>query len=507
MIGLLVTALTPLLTAGLLLAPSRAEPRTDPATPTADDPVLRGEELAERTAAGTTAAGTLRHLAAFQSIAEANDGHRAAGSPGHEQSARYAGALLADAGYQVSYQRFAFPYREPLAERLTLLGPEERDIPVKAMSYTGNTEDGGRTAPLAEVRAHGDGGAGCAADDFADRDWRGRVALIRRGDCTFAAKQANAAEAGAVGVLIYNTDPGQLSGTLGDPDPGALPTGGISGADGEALSATLAEAPADAQPSVRLELRELVEERHTTNVIAETPHGDPSQVVLAGAHLDSVSEGPGINDNASGAAGVLEAALQLALATPEGDHPHKVRFALWSAEELGLRGAEHYVESLSPTERDAIALYLNFDMIGSPNYGLFVYDGASHDEDSARIADDLGAFVGEVAGQDGQQDPARPTPFDDRSDYAPFLAAGIPAGGTFTGSDGLKTEEEAALWGGRAGEPYDPCYHRSCDDLDNISPEALEINARTIAHAVGRYAWHTPVGPRGAAAESTAERR
>ncbi|WP_062209392.1 M20/M25/M40 family metallo-hydrolase [Streptomyces sp. NBRC 109706] len=490
MISVLVTALTPLLAVGLLFAPG------------ADDPLARGEELADRMTAGTTAAGTLRHLAAFQAVAEANEGHRAAGSPGHEESARYAGTLLADAGYLVSYQRFAFPYREPLAEKLTLLTPEERDIPVKAMSYTGNTEEGGRTAPLAEAHAHGDGGAGCAAEDFADRDWHGLVALVRRGDCTFATKQAHAAEAGAVGVLVYNTGPGQLSGTLGDPDPNAVPTGGISGTDGEALSATLADTPADAPPpTVRLELRELVEERHTTNVIAETRTGDPSHVVLAGAHLDSVSHGPGINDNASGAAGVLEAALQLASAAPEGDHPHRMRFALWSAEELGLRGAEHYVENLSPTERDAIALYLNFDMIGSPNYGLFVYDGASHREDSALIADDLTAILGD------QRQQARPTAFNDRSDYAPFLAAGIPAGGTYTGGDGIKTEEEAALWGGTAGEPYDPCYHRGCDDLENISPEALEINARTIAHAVGRYAWHTPVGPRGTDPETAAEQR
>ncbi|MDT0267209.1 M28 family peptidase [Streptomyces sp. DSM 44915] len=477
---------TPAVAAGTAAA-SAAGTAAASAAGTAAEPTpaqARGAELAGRMVAGLTDTDALHHLGVFQEIADAEDGHRAAGSAGHERSARYAGRVLADAGYQVTYEHFTFPYREPVAERLTVLGDPEREIEVHALSYTGNTEPGGLTAPLVEIRAHGDGGAGCAAEDFAGRDVTGHVALLARGDCTFAQKQANAAAAGAAAVLVYNSEPGRLSGTLGEPDPAALPTGGLAQADGLELAA--AARAADTPLTVRLDLRELVEDRETVNVLAETRGGDPSQVVLVGAHLDSVAAGPGINDNASGAAGVLATAQALAQAAPAGGHPHRVRFALWSAEEHGLRGAEHHVAELSPADRAAVALYLNYDMIGSPNHGLFVYDGADRDPRSAAISADLTAFLG------GSAATARPTPFDDRSDYAPFLAAGIPAGGTFAGGDGLKSDEEAALWGGTAGEPYDPCYHRDCDTLENIDPAGLATHTAAIAQAVGRYAWALP---------------
>lgn len=488
MIALVATALTLALAAPLTRSPLPA-PAPAPTPPTAAE---RGAELADRMAADLTVADALRHLKVFQAVADASDGNRAAGTPGHERSARYAARVLADAGLRVDFERFTFPYREVLAERLTLLpaeaGGAEREIPVHAMSYTGDTGAEGLTAPLVHVTAHGAGGAGCAAEDFAGRRVAGRVALVERGDCTFAAKQANAAAAGAAAVLVYNSEPGGLTGTLGDPDPAALPTGGVSREDGLALAAALAEGGA-AAPTVRLELRELVEDRETVNVVAETPGGDPATTLLVGAHLDSVPEGPGINDNASGAAGVLAAALALAEAAPAGDHRHRVRFALWSAEELGLRGAEHHVAGLSPAERDAVGLYLNLDMIGSPNHGLFVYDGTARDPRSAAVTEDLARFLGEGA------DTTRPTAFDDRSDYAPFLAAGIPAGGTFAGGEGRKTAEEAELWGGTAGEPYDPCYHRACDTVANVGREGLQTHTRALARAVGHYAWHLPDGP------------
>ncbi|RMI39811.1 M20/M25/M40 family metallo-hydrolase [Streptomyces triticirhizae] len=466
-------------TLALVLAPAPLAP-----APTAAE---RGARLADRMAADLTADDALRHLDAFQAIADASGGHRAAGTPGHDRSARYAARVLAGAGLTVTFERFTFPYREALAESLALLpaedGGAEREIPVHAMSYTGNTEAGGLTAPLVAITAHGSGGAGCAAEDFAGHELAGRVALLERGDCTFAAKQANAAAAGAAAVLVYNSEPGELTGTLGDPDPAALPTGGIAREDGLALAAALAEGTS---PTVRLDLRELVEERETANVIAETPGGDPATTVVVGAHLDSVPDGPGINDNASGAAGVLAAALALDEAGGAEDPPHRVRFALWSAEELGLRGARHHVDHLSPAEREAIGLYLNFDMIGSPNPGLFVYEGADLDARSAAVTEDLSRLLDEGAGT------ARPIPFDGRSDYAPFLDAGIPVGGTFAGAEGRMTEEEAALWGGTAGEPHDPCYHRACDTVSNIDRAGLAAHTRALARAVGRYAWHLP---------------
>lgn len=458
------------------------------ASASAQDPAP-GDRLARLLVRDTDAGGALRHLAAFQRLAELGGGTRAAGTPGHLASARYAGALLEQAGYDVTYQSFPFLFREPVTESLTQLTPEERDISVSLLSYTANTPAGGIEAVVREVPTDEENGTGCTPEDFESQDYTGRIALIKRGECTFAEKQAHAADAGAVGALIYHDLPGKLSGTLGDQEAARVPTVGLSQEDGHALSEAVASGT---DVAVRLEVEELVEERHTPNVIAETAGGDPSQVVMVGAHLDSVTDGPGGNDNGSGSAGVLATALRLASADPAGSHQNKVRFALWSAEEFGLLGAEHYVGALSGRERRDIALYLNFDMIASPNFGLFVYDGDGSagtsqpgPAGSGRIESDLTEFLV----SQGHQPAA--TPFNGRSDYGPFIDVGIPAGGTFTGAEGIKTEDEAGLWGGEAGAPYDPCYHEPCDDLGNLSRAALDINVKTIAHAVGTYAWDT----------------
>ncbi|RKN07313.1 M20/M25/M40 family metallo-hydrolase [Streptomyces radicis] len=417
----------------------------------------------------------MRHLAAFQRIADGADGTRAAGTPGHERSARYAGELLEEAGYDVTYQRFDFPYREAVTQRLTALDPEPRDIPVRALTYTTSTPPGGVEAELAPA------GTGCAAEDFDPAAHRGRIALIERGTCTFAQKEANAASAGALGALVVNNTPGALSGSLGGPDDSTIPVGGLTREDGAALADAVERGErAGETVEVRLELEEVAERRETFNVLAESPGGDPDHTVMAGAHLDSVPAGPGVNDNGSGSAGVLETALRLAEADPRGRHPHRVRFALWSAEEFGLLGSEHYVDGLSRTERDAIDVYLNFDMIGSPNHGHFVHEG------TPGVAADISAFLGE------RGETTRPAALDGRSDYAPFVAAGIPVGGTFTGAEGIKSAADAEVWGGEAGEPHDPCYHAACDTLENVSPTALGTHAKVIAHLVGGYAWRLP---------------
>jgi Zn-dependent M28 family amino/carboxypeptidase len=224
-------------------------------------------------------------------------------------------------------------------------------------------------------------------------------------------------------------------------------------------------------------------------VLAETPRGDPNNVIMVGAHLDSVDAGPGIQDNGSGSSAVLETALQMAKVKPR----NKVRFAWWGAEEAGLVGSIHYVENLSQDELDDITLYLNFDMIGSPNYVFFIYDGDDSDAVGAgpgpQGSTQIEALFESFYKKRGEA--FKGTDFDGRSDYGPFIAAGIPAGGLFTGAEGIKTPEEAAIWGGTAGDQYDPCYHLACDDFDNISLEALDINSDAVAFATLRYAKST----------------
>lgn len=207
------------------------------------------------------------------------------------------------------------------------------------------------------------------------------------------------------------------------------------------------------------------------NLIADWPGGDTGHVVMTGAHLDSVTAGPGIDDNGSGSAAILETALAVART---GYHPAKhLRFAWWGAEELGMVGSRSYVGRLSPTDRSRIAAYLNFDMIGSPNPGYFVYD-----DDPALEK----TFKDYYAGLGISTEPE--TEGDGRSDHASFKNAGVPVGGLFSGADYIKTPAQAAKWGGTAGQAFDRCYHSACDTTANIDDTALDRNSDAIAYTV-----------------------
>ncbi|GGQ92780.1 M28 family metallopeptidase [Streptomyces flaveolus] len=207
------------------------------------------------------------------------------------------------------------------------------------------------------------------------------------------------------------------------------------------------------------------------NLIADWPGGDTNQVVMSGSHLDSVTSGPGINDNGSGSAAVLETALAVARS---GYQPTKhLRFAWWGAEELGLVGSRYYVNSLGSTGRAKISGYLNFDMIGSPNPGYFVYDD---DPVIEKTFKDYFAGLGVSTEIE--------TEGDGRSDHAPFKNAGVPVGGLFSGADYRKTSAQAAKWGGTAGQAFDRCYHSSCDTTANINDTALNRNSDAVAYAV-----------------------
>ncbi|MGY0024619.1 M28 family metallopeptidase [Streptomyces sp. cg35] len=211
------------------------------------------------------------------------------------------------------------------------------------------------------------------------------------------------------------------------------------------------------------------------NLVADWPGGDTNQVVMAGAHLDSVTAGPGINDNGSGSAAVLETALAVSRAQLK---PTKhLRFGWWGAEELGMVGSRNYVSSLTTADRSKISAYLNFDMIGSPNPGYFVYDDNAALE---KVFKDFYAGLGVPTEIE--------TEGDGRSDHAPFKNAGIPVGGLFSGADYTKTAAQAQKWGGTAGKRFDACYHSSCDTTANISDTALDRNSDAIAYAVWQLA-------------------
>ncbi|MFE7324654.1 M20/M25/M40 family metallo-hydrolase [Streptomyces sp. NPDC057565] len=452
--------------------------------PSGHDPAKDAAKLSRQLVRASSGKDAYRHLQRFQAIADSADGHRAAGSPGHDASAAYVYQQLRHAGYRVAYDTFDFVHTETLAEKLSVVSPTPRDVTIRAMTYTTSTKTGGITAALAAVPV--DATTGCEAADYSSATFTGKIALIKRGGCSFAIKQEAAGAAGAVGAVIYNNVDGVLSGTLGDVASGRISTGGVTQADGERLAADLAKGDG---VTVSFEIREFQEPRTTRNVIAETRGGNAARTVMLGAHLDSVTEGPGINDNGSGSAGLLEVALELAKThrTPT----NKVRFAWWSAEENGLKGSEAYVAKLDAAQQKQIALYLNFDMIASPNGAQFVFDGDDSDgggsgpgpEGSARLERDITDFL------DRTGTPHEGTDFTGRSDYGPFIDVGIPAGGTDTGAEVIKSPAQAKKFGGEAGIAFDPCYHSACDTLANIDMAYFDANIDVIANAVGTYAY------------------
>lgn len=314
----------------------------------------------------------------------------------------------------------------------------------------------------------------------------GSIALISRGTCTFADKAFFAKKAGALAAVIYNNVEGILSGTLGGVNDTLSPTVGISRADGLAL---VAAAGNNTALVATLDIATDLSTAYSYNVIATTTYETNStDILFLGAHSDSVAAGPGINDNGSGSAGILETAIQLA----KGGYTAipTIKFAWWTGEEEGLLGSKAYVNEYASSEELArIRLYLNFDMIASPNYVLGVYDGDSSDfpglEPGPAGSGEAEATL--VAWFKAQGYNSVPSEFTGRSDYGPFLDANIPAGGLFTGAEVAKTEKEVTLFGGTAGAPYDANYHRPGDNATNIAPEAFEINSKAIAHAVAYY--------------------
>jgi Zn-dependent M28 family amino/carboxypeptidase len=334
---------------------------------------------------------------------------------------------------------------------------------------------------------------GCEEADFTE-SLEGKVALIKRGTCSYGIKVQLAAAKGASAVVAYNNAEGTLEGYSLQVFPDAakpfVPTVGITQGQGEALLAQI-----QAGVNINIALSSKANLTTTYNVIAETKEGDHDNVIHVSGHSDSVTAGPGINDNGSGTISLLEIATQLTAFSVK----NAVRFSWWTAEEAGLLGAEYYVKQLSQAEKDKIRLLLDFDMMASPNFAYQIYDGdgsafnltgpagsAEAEHEFAAYFDSIGLNHTEIE-------------FDGRSDYGPFLEAGIAAGGIAGGAEGIKTQEEYEMFGGGAGVPYDVNYHENGDTVNNLNLEAWIEFTRAIAHMTAKYAlsWES-VPPRNA---------
>ena len=493
-----------------------------------------------------TLAGIREHQAAFQDFADANDGIRASGTEGFNESADYVADLMSDAGYEVTRQPFEFAFFEELSpSTLEQVAPNAvtytNGVDFLTMDYSGSGDVTASVSAVdlvlaqpAAVSSGCDGnfteaavGAPIVPDPTPGADFdgfpAGNIALMQRGTCSFGLKVVNAQSAGASAAIIMNqgnlperTD--LFGGTLGQPV--GIPAISVSFPFGAALNDLIGDGL-----QLHVVTDTISQIRQTENVIAETPDGDPNNVVVIGGHLDSVTAGPGINDNGSGSATILEVAQ--VFAEQNREPRNKLRFMWYGAEESGLLGSEFYVGSLTEDELADIALMLNFDMVGSPNFVRFVYDGDNSafpantgtgvqdgPEGSGVIEAVFTDYFGAVFGTASFEGSA-PTPFNGRSDYGPFIAEGIPAGGLFTGAEGHKTAQEVIDYGGTADIQYDPCYHQACDTFagtggataPGLGLTGLDQMSDAVAHAVLLFSKRNfaqdplidPVAPVGAA--------
>ncbi|OLB75822.1 MAG: hypothetical protein AUI14_20250 [Actinobacteria bacterium 13_2_20CM_2_71_6] len=413
----------------------------------------------------------MRHLRALQAATDRGGGVRAPGTAGFTNSAGYVESVLTAAGYQVREHHFTFNYTQVLAARVRVL-PDGGDEQIQVINYTPSTPVGGIQAPLAAVPV--DATTGCEATDYAGSDYSGRIALIRRGGCSFTVKQRAAAAAGAIAVIIYNNQPGKVYGSLLGPTDGVVPVGAVTQELGERL---VAAGPV----RLELEVRQVIQTRETFNILADTRRGDPNDVLVVGAHLDTIPESPGINDNATGVAAVLTLA-QLASHAPV---PRKLRFAFWSAEEWGQVGSGAYLSTLDAAGLAQISGYVDLAKLGSPNYIRGVFDSADVDG-SGGVTGPAGSATIENALIQGfalQRLSWKPVDLGGlaNSDWLSFLSAGVPISGLFSGTEDLKTASEAALFGGVAGVAYDTCHALLCDRIDNVNRQVLEQNLRAVA--------------------------
>jgi aminopeptidase Y len=372
--------------------------------------------------------------------------------------------------YALSNQSFSTTSGKILASKLTIANSTLADaIPFSLSPPTADKQAASGKVVLVANE-------GCEEADYPD-ELLDNIALIMRGTCPFGTKSEFAGKSGALAAIIYNNQAGNLSGTLGTPSPDHVATFGISQEEAAPFIAQLRNGT-QLQASALMDSE--VNTIETYNVIAKTTGGDQNNCIMLGGHSDSVPDGPGINDDGTGTITLIEIASQLSKFTVN----NCVIFGWFSAEEVGLVGSDHFADSLTPEENQKIRLMMDYDMLASPNYAYQIYN-SSNAENPAGSEQVRDLYI------DWYESKGLPytfIEFDGRSDYDGFIRNGIPASGIATGAEGVKTAEEATIFGGEAGAWYDPCYHQLCDDVNNVNMTAWEVNSKLIAHSVATYA-------------------
>ena len=411
--------------------------------------------------------GIVSHLQSLQTIATKNGGTRSISSPGFNASLTYVKKQLQDhTNLVLTVQPFSLNVSVALSPPFfSMLEPRDEQYTAKDFSVLEFSSSSEVTSTVVAANNNG-----CDQNDYPPST-AGKISLIARGGCLFFEKVDNAIRAGARGVLIFNLPDqiGPVDGTLYNPE--SVTVFSISNRLGQELLYT---------PNALLHMSYQSEVRtvYTANLIAETRSGTPDSIVTVGSHLDS-AEGPGLNDNGSGSSAILQMALQFEDVVKKP--VNKVRFIWYGAEEEGLVGSSFYVNSLTPSQRGKIVLNLNFNMLGSPNYIRGILN-CSETKGGTLIMDTFAEFF------DANSLAYQITPLDYSSDYSPYLNAGIPAGAIDTGAGRIKTAEERSRFGGILDIPFDPCYHQSCDTIDNVHTGVLHETAQAATYALEHFA-------------------
>ncbi|KAH7312648.1 hypothetical protein B0I35DRAFT_437457 [Stachybotrys elegans] len=412
----------------------------------------------EKLEAVITTEGLERHLWSLDKLGRENGGNRAFGTPGYQASSDYLMEQIGahdgeeDKEFRIWKQYFNHTFAE--TREISLTGPNGEDVEVFTLIYNHATPvPEGTTAQLVDLPVDDARGSGCFADQWADTEVTDKLVLVKRGVCAISDKIRLAKTHGALGVILFhNVDSTPNIGSLGASNIGSLvPVGMVRMSVGEAWRARLI---AGEELTVTLLVDALFEDRETWNVFAETIEGDPDNVIVLGAHLDSVPAGIGMNDNGSGVVAQIE--ILKALRRFRGI-TNKVLFVWWGAEENGLIGSLYYTAGLTEEEADKIRFYYNYDMIGSPEpvYGIYVGENPGDMVGASLLHDYLVAH----------DRPAYYGGFGTGSDYLGFLNLGIPSSGIHTGGGGT----------------VDPCYHLACDVYGNFNLDALTVNTKAAA--------------------------
>jgi len=451
----------------------------------------------------------LGHLSMLNELADTKGNGSRSVVDAYNASASYVISKLQESNFcDVQLQQFQVPiYEQLLPPTLSQVAPYNLSyvlgIDFSGTRYGGNNPNANVQAEIVFALNYG-----CIyPDDYQHSNFTERIAVAYAGgSCTPYDKALNAEKASAAAILVVNTRGSALSNwrvrsvewNISSPLV-QIPVLGIT----YSLGAALQQQVAAENTTLRVTISTQVTIEDTYNVFCLTRKGTASSILVAGAHLDSVPEGPGINDNGSGSSSVLEIALEVARSGL--DHTNKILFAWWGAEEIGLLGSRYFVDVVvNQTSQDPpegpfnqtdyleylntsnVLLGLNFDMLGSPNGVRYVYTSVASTPVVNNASSNIQALFQNFFIQSNSSFIV--IPMSGGSDFLPFVENEIPAGALATGAGSFKSENERILFGGLANAAYDPCYHLSCDTNYNIDADILHDMSTAAAYVIQQLA-------------------